>query len=340
MSDSTRSRQPTLSDVARLAGVSPQTASRVVNNYEFISPATRTRVLRAIEQLGYRRNAAARSLATGRSDVIGVVIDDFVQNGPARTLGGIETAAREAGYGMTVVTTGDVHAPGAFADALRRLERQDVDGIVVVAPENDEAKAARLRIEASVPIVTIAAAHADGEDGIEVDTVRSAREATRHLLDLGHRSILHLAGPLDFVAAQARLEGWRAELAAAGLPATELHVAEDWTPRAGYEVGRRVVRDMAATAVFAGNDELAQGLLLALHEAGLRVPEDVSVVGYDDNAAAAYTIPPLTTVRQDFGALGRRSIERLVAAIEGREAPRAEPLIQHLVLRASTAPPR
>lgn len=331
------SRKPTLADVARLAGVSQQTASRVVNGYQYIHAETRERVQNAIELLGYQRNAAARSLATGRSDVIGVVIDDFVHSGPARALGGIERAAREAGYAVTVVSIGE-DGPARFTEALRRLKTQNAAGIVVVAPENQQAKAARLAWD-GMPIVTISPAHVEDEHGIEVDTVRSARAATRHLIDLGHERIMHIAGPPGFVASEARITGWRAELAAAGLAASELAVADDWTPQAGYDVGRRATAGMAATGVFVANDELAQGLLLALHEAGRRVPDDVSVVGYDDSAGAAYCIPPLTTVRQDFDALGRRSIERLVAEMEGRELPPAEPIVQRLVVRSSTGPP-
>lgn len=324
-------RPPTLEDVARLAGVSHQTVSRVVNDYPHIRPEVRERVRRAIEQLGYRRNIVARNLARRRSDVIGVVVAELTQVGPAAALEGVERAARAAGYGVAVVVLSEPGAAGMSA-ALTSLSERAVDGIVVVAPEDVEARAVRLAWRGT-PIVTVTPSP-DTDGSVAVDTRRGARMAVRHLAELGHRRIRHLAGPTGYYVAYQRRAGWEDELAAHGLPAHPPVVAEAWSPRAGYEAGRRMIEEDAFTAVFASNDQLAQGLLLALHEAGRPVPSAVSVVGYDDDPSAAFTIPPLTTVRQDFPELGRLAIAQLLG---GAEPPQQE-ILQELVVRASTAP--
>jgi DNA-binding LacI/PurR family transcriptional regulator len=331
--------RPTLQDVARLAGVSHQTVSRVINDYPHIRPEMRDRVQRAIDQLEYRRNTLARNLARHRSDTIGVVVAELTQVGPAAALGGVERAAREAGYGVVVV---GLPGPGAegMREALTVLAEQTVDGVVVVAPEDVEARAVRLAWRGA-PIVTVTpSAEHDGSD-ISVDTREGARMAVRHLAQLGHRQIRHLAGPHGYYVSELRRAGWEDELAAHGLPVVAPVVTTDWSPRAGYESGRQLLEDGAMTAVFAANDQLAQGLLLALHEAGRPVPAEVSVVGYDDDPAAGFTIPPLTTVHQDFPELGRLAIERLLQ-LRGESAPRGleHGALQELVVRLSTSVPR
>lgn len=329
-------RAPTLEDVARVAGVSHQTVSRVINGYEFIRPETRDRVLVAIEQLEYRRNTVARSLATARTSTIGVVAADLVHFGPASALWGVERAAREHGYGVSIASMAGSDAR-AMNDALERLT--GVDGIVVVAPENASVRAARLSFS-SVPIVSMGASAVHDEFGVEVDTELGAWKATRHLIDLGHRDIRHLAGPAGYLVTEARLRGWRRALADADLAASEPLAADDWMQESGYRAGRELVaRDSLGSAIFAANDELAQGLLLALHEAGVAVPRDVSVIGYDDGPAAAYCIPPLTTIRQDFRDLGRRAIATLLSQLGQDVAVPAGVPQQELIVRASTAPP-
>lgn len=333
-----RRRSPTLEDVARLAGVSHQTVSRVVNDYPHIRPEVRERVGVAIRQLGYRRNRTARDLARGRSHVVGVVVADLGQTGPAAALAAVEVAARAAGYGVTVVT---LAGPGGAAmdDALGLLAERAIEGIVVVAEEDVEARAARLRW-VGPPIVTLGASAERDDRGVEVDTRAGARLAVRHLAELGHVGIRHLAGPVGYRVSAERRAGWESELAAHGLRAALPVAARDWSPAAGYVAGRELARDRGMTAVFAANDDLALGLLLALHEAGRAVPGEVSVVGYDDDPRAAFTIPPLTTVRQDFARLGALAVARLLAAIadDGR-APESGRDPQELVVRASTATP-
>lgn len=329
-----RSRPPTMADVARLAQVSPQTVSRVLNDYAFIRPDTRDRVLQAIDILDYRPNMAARTLATSRSRTIGVVATDYLSYGPAAALWGVERAAGEAGYGVSIVSLRESNHR-AVSKAMQRLVDQSVEGIVMIAPQDASAHEG-FETFGDVPVVTLSSFETGEHKPVMLDSVEGSRIATRHLADLGHRVIAHLSGPPGFTVSESRVRGWREAVAAAGLAALE-PVVGDWTAESGYLVGREIARNPEITAVYAANDRMAQGLLLALHEAGRRVPEDVSVVGFDDVPEAAYLIPPLTTVRQDFAALGRRCIEAMLARIDDQQWLEPEPLIPSLVVRQSTA---
>ncbi len=329
-------RAPTMADVASLAKVSTQTVSRVLNDYEFIKPGTRDRVLQAIERLDYRPNMAARTLATSRSRTIGVIATDYLSYGPATALWGVEQAAREAGYSVSIVSLRE-STFRTTTEALERLSSQSVEGIVMIAPQDAQAHAAFVSFD-EIPVVTLSS-YDSVEDlsPVMLDSAEGSRIATRHLIELGHTRILHLAGPPGFTVSESRVRGWRDALGRAGLAATEPLVG-DWTAESGYLRGQEMARDLDATAAYIANDRMAQGVLLAMHEAGRRVPEDFSIVGFDDVPEAAYLIPPLTTIRQDFTALGRRCIEAVLALINGDPPISPEPLIPNLVLRASTAP--
>jgi len=322
-------------DVARLARVSPQTVSRVLNDYEFIKEGTRERVLDAIERLDYRPNIAARTLATKRSRTIGVVATDYLSYGPATALWGVEEAAREAGYSVSIVSL-RTSTFRTMTEALERLAAQGVEGIILIAPQDAHVQAAFASF-GSLPVVTFSGFASADYRPVMLDSAEGSRIATRYLIELGHRTILHLAGPEQFTVSESRIRGWRDALAEAGLPAPEPLVG-DWTAESGYEVGKQIARNLTATAAYVANDRMAQGLLLALHEAGRRVPEDFSVVGFDDVPEAAYLIPPLTTIRQDFTALGRRCIESVIALINGDPPVEPEPLIPNLIVRASAGP--
>ena len=333
-----RPRPPAMSDVARVAGVSHQTVSRVLNDHANVRPETRARVLEAIAELGYRRNIAARALVTRRSGTSGVVTTGLPYFGPTSTLIAVEEAARAAGYFVSIATLAgiDTHS---VDKAVEYFLGQAVEGIIVIAP-HDDVRDALVPFAAQIPLVMIASEPSPGFSlhTMSVDQELGARLATRHLLELGHRDVLHLAGPLDWIDARARVMGWRAELAAAGVGVGE-QIAGDWSAERGYEVGRRLVREGAPSAVFAANDQLALGLLHAFAEGGVAVPRDVSVVGFDDVAGAAHFNPSLTTVRQEFAELGRRCLELLVAAMEGLVLD-PTPIPPRLVVRASTAPKR
>jgi len=329
---------PRSADVARLAGVSQKTVSRVFNNEQYVSADVRRRVMEAADQLGYRLNHAARALASGRTRSIGVVTLGTALYGPASLLMGVERAVRDAGYTLRVVNTIEGDEAGV-AGAVHSLVEQGVDGIVISEPI-DEGTAA---IGVDMPVLVLGAPPVFAAPkvlSVGVAAEALARAATEHLLDLGHPTVHHLAGPQRWYAARDRLDGWRAALRAHGRhePPT---LEGDWSAASGYEAGRALLPDHDVTAVFAANDDMAIGLIRALLEAGRRVPEDVSVVGFDDIPVAAYMNPPLTTVRQPFDAVAQEGLKLLVQAIEKPDAepPTALDPPVELVVRASTAPP-
>ncbi|HEX8978045.1 MAG TPA: LacI family DNA-binding transcriptional regulator [Solirubrobacteraceae bacterium] len=335
-----RSRRPAvMSDVGRLAGVSHQTVSRVINGSRHVRPATRERVLAAMRELGYRPNSIARALVTGRSQTLGVVSFDTTLYGPASTLFGIERAAHEAGYFIIIASLKALDR-ASVSEAVDRLSLHGVDGILVIVSEQGSAQAL-LDTVPSVPMVAVEGGPDQGIPVVAVDQREGARLATRHLLELGHRTVWHVTGPVASLEAQARIRGWESALVQAGAPVPP-PLTGDWSARSGYFLGRQLSREASATAVFVGNDQMALGLLRAMHEAGRPVPGDVSVVGFDDIPEAPFFTPPLTTVRQDFGEVGSRSLRVLVRAIEAHQAgvrpPEGSLVAPELMVRASTAP--
>ena len=327
-------RQPaSIRDVARLAGVSRQTVSRVINAHPSLRPETRDRVLAVIEELRYRPNRLAQALGTSSSRTIGVLVYQRAQYGPTAAMQGIESAAQAAGY---VVNTTHLtsNTPGAIREALDLQRAHRVDGLVIIAPQ---VKVLRVidELALELPYVMLHGRAPTDPHALFVDQVTGAREATRHLLELGHREIYHLAGPQEWIEAEARMQGYLDEMIEAD-QAVAAPVLGDWTADFGYYAGRELARTCELTAVFAANDQMALGLIHAFRDIGLDVPRDVSVVGFDDLPEAAHFWPPLTTVRQDFAELGRQCVARLLGPAEVVELP----LPPRLVVRASTAPPR
>jgi DNA-binding LacI/PurR family transcriptional regulator len=326
-------------DVARLAGVSQKTVSRVINGEPNVSEQLRDRVLSAARELGYRPNTAARALIQGRFNRIGVVSLGTSLYGPASLLVALERAAHESGYALTIVCTLE-HQVGGISNAVDRLMTQGVDGIVISEPI-DESEEVRLAPE--VPVLSFGRLPtASGDARLVVatgDNVAGGRLATEHLLSLGHATVWHVAGPQRWWSARDRLLGWRQALAAAGAP--EPPVLEgDWSAASGYALGRRLADTEGVTAINVANDDMAIGVIRALTEAGLKVPEQVSVVGFDDIPAAPYLCPPLTTVTGSLEVIATGGLELLVAQIEGVPGSPTEldvPL--RLVARQSTAPP-
>ena len=330
-------RLPVMADVARLAGVSHQTVSRVVNGHTSLRPETRDRVLEAIRQLGYRPNTAARALVTRRSATIGVIGSRSGYWGPSTVHRSIQAAGREAGYFVSSTPAPD-RTRHELTEAVEHLRDQGVEGIVMIAATDEALEVARTQVEVGVPVVVVEGDDTRARWTVGVDQLTGAITGTQHLIELGHTEIAHVAGPPAWTEARARLAGWRQAMYSAGLRPSE-HVVGDWTARIGFELGREIAGRRELTAVFCANDQMALGLIRALSEAGRSVPGDVSVVGFDDVPEAAYLIPPLTTVRQDFNAVGHRAIEILQAAIAGTPTP-DRLIAAELVVRASTAPPR
>ena len=335
-------RAPVMADVARVAGVSQQTVSRVLNDRPNVRPATRERVLEAIRELGYRPNAAARTLVTRRSNTLGVISFNTTLYGPASMLYGIEQAAKQHDYFVTVAALAAMDRRSVF-EAVERLRDQAVEGIIVIAPQTT-AVSALANTPSDVPLVAVGCGVHAALRAVAVDNEAGAERATSYLLDLGHRTVHHLAGPRTWLDAQEREAGWRRALTARGAAVSEPFKGGDWSARTGYELGRQIVRDPDVSAVFCANDHLALGLMRALQAAGRRVPEDVSVIGFDDIPDAEFFGPALTTVRQDFDELGRRALLALIRSIGGAAGPRpaAGPVAAidpSLVVRASTARP-
>lgn len=331
---SERARLPSIRDVARLAGVSHQTVSRVLNDHPSIRPETKKRVQDAIAVLDYKPNLAARALVTSRSHTIGILSATIGEFGPTSSIASIEDAARVEGYSVTTVNL-PATTPEAIGDAIRQLGREQVSGIVVLAPQVRVFNVLR-GMAVGVPFVSLQTA--SGSDGFShsADQVAGARAVTEHLISLGHSDILHLAGPQDWIEAESRMRGYLDALREADLP-TFPPIRGDWTADFGYFAGTELVRRRDFTAVFAANDLMAIGLMHGFRDAGIEVPRQVSVVGFDDIPVAAHVWPPLTTVHQDFPSLGQRAVHILLAQIRGEDIPEFGPAVPQLRLRSSSA---
>jgi DNA-binding LacI/PurR family transcriptional regulator len=330
-------RRPVMTDIAREAGVSQKTVSRVVNNEPNVSDEVRARVTAAIASLGFRPNSMARALASQRSSVIGIVTLGSALYGTSAQVIGVERAARAAGYSTLLVST-PVGTLGEIESAIQQLLDRDVDGIILSEPVNDS----QLRPEliGSTPLVSIGSGFQLFEQQVVIgyDQVTGARRATEHLLALGHTGVAHIAGPEEFPDSAARMDGWRRTLVEAGLEAPKPRRG-DWTARSGYLAGRELAADASVTAVFVANDRMAMGVLRAMSEAGRRIPDDVSIVGFDDIPEAEFQMIPLTTMRQNFERSTERAVKELLLMIEGR--PSGEQKIElrpELIVRRSSGP--
>ena len=301
--------RPSIADVASLAGVSHQTVSRVLNKHPSVRDLTRARVLGAIDQLGYRPNPAARALASGRSKTLGVVALDTSLYGPVSTLLGIQQAAQQLGYFVSVVIVHSIDRQ-SVRDAVRRLTSQSVEGVAVIAPFSS-AHDALAFLPTGTPVVAVEGDPEGDVSVVTVDQVAGARLATQHLLALGRGTVFHVAGPAEWLEARARTAGWRQALVDAGAEVTP-PMTGDWSASSGYHAGQLLAQVPDAHAIFVANDHMALGVLRALHDRGRRIPDDVAVAGFDDIPESGYFIPPLTTVRQDFQHVGAAAVQILV----------------------------
>ena len=327
------SRDPAMTDVARLAGVSHQTVSRVLNGHPNVREQTRLRVRAAIAQLGYRPNKAARALVTGKSQLIGVIAQNSSLFGPTSLLGAFESAAAGEGFSVSVRRV-NVLDRESIAAAVEHHRDARVAGIVAIAP-TASANEALAEVPAGVPLVTVDGDPRRATPLVTVDQFMGAFNATKLLLDNGHETVWHVSGPPDWFDSAGRVDGWRHALVDAGLEEPPL-VAADWSAESGYKAGQMLARMPEVTAIFAANDHLALGILRAMYERGRRVPDDVSVVGFDDVPEAAYFIPPLTTVRPDFDAVARETLAMLLAQVaEGEVHDNHRTIAPDIVIRSS-----
>ncbi|MBL7498094.1 LacI family DNA-binding transcriptional regulator [Frankia sp. CNm7] len=329
-----------MTDVARLAGVSHQTVSRVLNGHPNVKEQTRLRVRAAMEQLGYRPNRVARTLVTGQSHVVGIVAQNTALYGPTSVRTAVERSVNAAGFAVGVASVPALDR-SSIAEAIGRLLDQRVAGVVVIAPVTS-ANEALDDVPDDLPMVVIG-----GDPGrlsrlVTIDQRHGARLATRCLLAAGHDTVWHVSGPAGWYDSAERVLGWREALLDAGAEVPPV-LAADWSLDAGYEAGQLLARMPSARAVFAASDHLAMGVMKALRQAGRSVPGDVSVVGFDDIPEAGYVCPPLTTVRPDFAAVAEQAVRLLLSQLDGSPPdgpPRLAPVVPALVERDSVAPPR
>ncbi len=321
-----KNHRPSMADVAALAGVSAQTVSRVVNASPRVDPETRQRVEAALVASGYRVHRAARALRTGRTGIIGAVVSTLATVGNSLMLQSVVDEASARGYAVVIARIGR----DGPAEAFDRLREQGVDGAIVVNEASALLRGVALPDE--LRLVVVDSPPDPRYAGIETAHAAGSAAATTHLLQLGHRRIAHIAGPASSYAAAERERGWRETLAAAGLDPGPL-LRGEWTSASGFVAGQSLL-DAEATAVVVANDQMALGVLRAATERGIRVPDRLSVVGFDDVDDAQNYSPALTTVRQPFDELGRRAV---AAVLDDAEPGSREVVPAPLIVRASTA---
>lgn len=334
--EAARRRGPSMADVAREAGVSGQTVSRVSTGRPNVDEDTRRRVLDAMQKLGYRPNSAARALRSGRFRTIGVIMFTLSSYGNMRTLDAIAVTAASAGYSITLLPVQHL-TQGEVSVAFGRLSEQAVDGIIIIIEAHllDDAD---ITLPPGLPVVVVDSSARYPYPVVDTDQAQGARIATEHLLDLGHRTVQHISGPLGSFSAGRRRDSWAETLRSRGASVPEVIVG-DWSTDAGYRAGLDLADDPDVTAIFAANDQMALGVIRALHERGVAVPGDVSVVGFDDMEEAGSFWPPLTTVHQHFDEVGRLSVSQLLDEIDGDLPEELTVRVPtELVVRASTGP--
>lgn len=328
----------TIRDVAARAGVSHQTVSRVVNGDNRVSVSTRERVLAAIRELDFVPNAVARSLSSNRTHTLGVVTADVSDYAFGQTVAGAEAEARRRGYYLVVGSVADASDGKNERTYLRLLLERRVEGLILdwptLGPESGSALAATA---ARVPLVLVAATTAlPNVQSVDIDNRRGGCEAVAHLTQQGHRRVATITGPLEWNAAQARLEGYRDALGDAGIVESSslVQACPDWGPESGRTAAAQLLdRGEDFTALFAQSDLLAVGAMAELRSRGIRVPEEVSIVGFDDIPVASFLQPPLTTMRQPIRELGEVAARLIIEAI-GRHGAEAEVEQRRLLLPA------
>ncbi|CAN7343277.1 LacI family DNA-binding transcriptional regulator [Arthrobacter sp. LjRoot14] len=332
------SRQPVIADVARLAGVSVPTVSRVLTGNIPVSEEKRERVLAAIEELNYRPSSLARALKSGERTMIAIFASSTSAYGYAVTLAGIEEVAQAAGFSVVISA---VKSPDT-ADVSAALEvalQQQLAGIIVLDFDPSAAEVLR-QLPKNIPTVA-ASGFPKGQPGFPyafIDEYAAGREATQHLLRLGHKTVYHL-GLYPLTQFSGRYQGWHDALTEAGItPPPVLEASR--APRSGYEQGLRIAADPGITAVFCSNDGLAAAALRALLERGVRVPDDVSIIGWDNQPFSEFTWPSLSTVAPDFKDLGVRTFGLLQQRLAGSDAVPDSTAAPVLLERESTGPAR
>lgn len=335
-----KQKRVTMVDVAKAAGVSYQTVSRVINNDAKVAPETRARVLHLIQELNYHPNRAARNLAANQSHTLAVITYDMSFYGPTQMVISIEQAARNAGYDLFFTNINSMSAD-AVKPLTHRIMEWAVDGVLLIAPvENIDFSYMQERLaQNKIPLLQIDIAPGAKGPSVIIDQQHGSYLITRHLVDFGHERICEISGPLNWYSAIARHAGFLQALSESGL--SPVATAEgNWTAAGGYEAAKTLLGHNF-TAIVVANDQMALGAMSMLAEHGISIPGDVSVVGFDDIPEARYFSTPLTTIRQDFPSLGQRGLQYLIEMIEDPSTPQAQRIIKpQLIRRASSAFPR
>ncbi len=328
--------RPTIRDVARQAGVSHQTVSRVINGKEDVSPETRALVEAAIEQMGYHPSAIARSMARGQTHTLACISPNLTDYTFASVIEGAETEARQHDYFMLSSSATDPKSFSALVDEL--VGHRRVDGLIVINPYSDE----RFQhIPENFPVVFVGAqSHEKNISSVCLDDEKVAYEATRHLIMLGHTDIALVTGPMEEDCSQDRTEGYRRALLEAGIPFDESKIIEgNWSATSGQDALLSFVEQgRVPTAVFAQNDRMAMGVLRAARDVNIKVPSQLAVIGVDDMPLSSYFDPPLTTMQQDMPRIGQEATRMLLDIIQKKNTDLREvKLSARLVVRQSTS---
>ncbi|CAB4619085.1 MAG: LacI family DNA-binding transcriptional regulator [Actinobacteria bacterium] len=326
-------KKPNMFAVADLAKVSHQTVSRVVNNHQSIRPETRARVEAAMDKLGYTPNRAAQTLKTTKSRIIGILASDTHLNGPANIWQNAERAARAADY-FTITCSVDPTSSADVNKGIEYLSRIGIDGLIVITPHHETVLRARTALK-RIPVVSIDSSLGLEPTAIKLNNFDDAYQATKRLVDLGHTGIFHIAGPVSFFEAVDRKAGYEAAMTDARL--MPLSKGGDWSMNSGYEISRSInYQADSITAVFAASDHLALGVLRDCHERKITVPNQLSIIGFDDLPEAEFSWPPLSTMRQDFQAIGEGLVQLLLDKLNDKTTEKLSALVSRFVERETT----
>ncbi|MCO6557874.1 MAG: LacI family DNA-binding transcriptional regulator [Bifidobacterium sp.] len=307
-----------MQDVAREAGVSPQTVSRVANHSNAVKPATRRRVEDAMQKLGYRPNYAARALKHGHFKNIGVVLFNLTSYGNARILSGITDAAVNNDYAVTLLQIG-TDLPHTLQAVVNRMKQLPVDGIIVILEHNVSDTNAYIPLP-DLPVVLISEEPADHCPTVDADQYGCSIAIVDYLLSLGHSTVYHVTGPSSSRAAQSRLKGWRDALQQVGAPIPQTYIG-DWNADSGYQAGLSLARDPNCTAIYAANDQMAYGIMQAYESLGKKIPRDVSIIGVDDSLVGLVPRLNLTTMRMPFEQIGQAAFDIVNRQCHGEHIP-------------------
>lgn len=333
-----KAKSATLDDVARQAGVSYQTVSRVLNQAPHVSPKTRHKVELAMTELNYVPNRVARQLAGKHSLTLGLATTDLSLHAPSQIAAAIKRKARELGYNVVIAMIDD-HSEHACQQAINELLAQRVDGILINVPLKPKRSQKIAQQCADTPVLFLDVDPQSAAFSVLFDPKLGAIQGAEHLITLGHQQIVFICGPKDAISAQLRYQGWLQALSTASLVPQAVYYGE-WNARSGYQAAQKLLTsNIPFSAILVANDQMALGVLRALHEHNIDVPSQVSVIGYDDTADSAYFHPPLTTIRQNFKLLGEESVSRLIVRLHHTIEPLSESLLlaTELTIRQTTA---